>query len=167
LLSTKGYEATSPSEIQKTSGVGQGSFYHHFATKADLAAAALQTLAARMCADFDQLANQVGADQIAAYLSLERDSLAGCRIGRITMESSISDKRIREPIGAYFEHLRKQLAAAFEQLDNGIDSVAMADLAIATVQGGFVLSRATGDSKAMRNATSALATLISIASSRN
>ncbi|MEN8040064.1 MAG: helix-turn-helix domain-containing protein, partial [Actinomycetota bacterium] len=45
LLSAQGYEATSPAQIQSASGVGQGSFYHHFASKADLAEAALTSLA--------------------------------------------------------------------------------------------------------------------------
>lgn len=160
LLSAQGYESTSPREIQKRSGVGQGSFYHHFESKADLASVALQALAAEMCAEFDQLADDVGANQIEAYLSLQRDALTGCRIGRISMEASIKDDRIREPVGAYFQHLRGRLTAAFDQLDTIIDPTALADLAIATVQGGFVLSRAVGDPDAMQNATSALVALV-------
>jgi len=165
LLATQGYESTSPRSIQNESGVGQGSFYHHFDGKADLASAALESLSAEMCAEFDDLAPTSGADQIDAYLGLERDSLAGCRIGRITMEASIGDDRIREPVGAYFEHLRERLATAFAQLDTAIDSAALADLAIACVQGGFVVSRATGDPSAMRRATSALAALVESATS--
>lgn len=165
LLSTQGYESTSPGDIQKRSGVGQGSFYHHFGGKAELASAALESLAAEMCAEFDQLSHEVGADQIDAYLSLERDAVAGCRIGRIAMEASISDDRIRRPVAVYFEHLRERLTAAFAQLDTPIDSCALADLAIASVQGGFVVSRATGDPNAMRQATSALVALIRSVSS--
>lgn len=160
LLSTQGYESTSPRDIQKRSGVGQGSFYHHFEGKADLASAALESLAADMCAEFDQLCHEVGTEQIEAYLCLDRDAVAGCRIGRITMETSIGDERIREPISAYFEHLRERLTTAFAELDTPIDSSALADLAIASVQGGFVVSRATGDPNAMQQATSALVALI-------
>lgn len=50
LLATQGYEATSPNQIQRRAEVGQGSFYHHFASKADHAAAALKSLAEEMCA---------------------------------------------------------------------------------------------------------------------
>ena len=160
LLSTQGYESTSPRDIQHQSGIGQGSFYHHFESKADLASAALQALAAQMCAEFDELTNHVGADQIDAYLGVDRDELAGCRIGRITMEASIGDERIREPVGTYFFHLRERLTSAFEQLDTPIDSAALADLTIAAVQGGFVVARATNDPDALKHATSALSALI-------
>lgn len=165
LLSTQGYESTNPRDIQRQSGVGQGSFYHHFDSKADLASAALESLAAEMCAEFDRLANDVGAHQIDAYLGLERDAMDGCRIGRITMEASIGDDRIRQPIGAYFDHLRERLTVSFGQLDTTIDPAALADLAIATVQGSFVVSRATGDPSAMQHATTALAALVHTATS--
>ncbi len=160
LLSSQGYEATSPREIQSKSGVGQGSFYHHFSGKADLASVSLEALAEQMSAEFDQLSDELGLDQILAYLEVKRDAVAGCRIGRIAMESSISDERIRQPIDTYFTHLREELSAAFGQLEVGVDPGALADLAIVTVQGGFVLSRVTGDPRAMVNATSALVSLI-------
>ena len=160
LLSTQGYESTSPRDIQKRSGVGQGSFYHHFDSKADLASAALEALANEMCDEFDQLTDDVGSETILAYLALERDALAGCRIGRITMEASIGDQRIREPIGAYFEHLRERLTAAFGHLDTALNPADLADLAIATVQGGFVRARAVGDPNVLHNATAALAALV-------
>ena len=42
LLWERGYVAMSPKAIQERSGVGQGSMYHHFKGKADLAAAAIE-----------------------------------------------------------------------------------------------------------------------------
>ncbi|MFV2062127.1 MAG: TetR/AcrR family transcriptional regulator [Chloroflexota bacterium] len=167
LLSTQGYEATSPSQIQSVSGVGQGSFYHHFDGKADLASAALTALAAEMCAQFDKLSDGEGLAVADAYLSHPRDALAGCRIGRITMESSLEDDRIRTPIATYFAHLRARLSEAFGGLDLSIDAAALADLAIAAVQGSYVVARATGDPQAQANATSALHALVHQASERS
>lgn len=158
LLAAQGYEATSPREIQKRSGVGQGSFYHHFGSKAELASSALSELALDMMAEFDAL--QRGDDGIVSgYLGVQRDALAGCRIGRIAMEASISDERIREPLRRYFEHLREVMTAAFANASVS-DPERLADLAIAAVQGGFVLARATGDADAQSNATSALEDLL-------
>ena len=42
LMWERGYAATSPREVRERSGVGQGSMYHHFPSKRDLALAALQ-----------------------------------------------------------------------------------------------------------------------------
>ncbi len=160
LLSTRGYEATSPRDVQNASGVGQGSFYHHFDSKADLASAALASLAEDMCHQFDALTDEDGLAFAEAFLTLERDALAGCRIGRITMEASLADDRIRKPIADYFAHIRSRLTHAFRHLDLNIEPDALADLAIAAVQGGYVIARATGDANAQDNATTALLAVI-------
>ncbi|MEN8039974.1 MAG: TetR/AcrR family transcriptional regulator, partial [Actinomycetota bacterium] len=153
-------------QIQSASGVGQGSFYHHFASKADLAEAALTSLAEEMCDQFDALTEETGLAVGEAFLSCPRDALAGCRIGRITMEASLTDPRIMDPIARYFVHIRERLTDAFDVIDIDIEPVALADLAIATVQGSYVLARATGDPDAQANATSALVALIHTAIGR-
>jgi TetR/AcrR family transcriptional repressor of nem operon len=57
LLWERGYVGTSPKAIQERSGAGQGSMYHHFGGKPDLALAAIsrsaEELRARGEADFD------------------------------------------------------------------------------------------------------------------
>ena len=50
LLSERGLEATSPTMIFKRSGVGQGSMYHHFEGKNDLALAAIRQMRTRTIA---------------------------------------------------------------------------------------------------------------------
>lgn len=50
LLSERGLEATSPTMIFKRSGVGQGSMYHHFEGKNDLALAAIRQMRTRTMA---------------------------------------------------------------------------------------------------------------------
>ena len=45
LLWERGYVGTSPKAIQQRAGVGQGSMYHHFSGKPDLALAAIQRCA--------------------------------------------------------------------------------------------------------------------------
>ena len=47
LLWERGYTGTSPKAIQALAGVGQGSMYHHFEGKADLARAAIRATARR------------------------------------------------------------------------------------------------------------------------
>lgn len=158
LFSTKGYEATSPGRIQEAAGVGQGSFYHHFKSKADLGTTALQELADEMCAAFDELG--VTGDLARGYLEIDRDALKGCRIGRIAMEAAISDVRIQRPVASYFAHVREGLSSYFAAQNTAIPPDQLADLAVAVVQGGYVLARATGDSGAQRSAIDALLALL-------
>ncbi|UUZ83961.1 TetR/AcrR family transcriptional regulator [Paenibacillus sp. P26] len=70
LLWEHGYDAVSPREIQEQSGVGQGSFYHHFRSKEGLAAHALGEVSAEMqqalTVFFDP--NQAPMERIKAYL---------------------------------------------------------------------------------------------------
>lgn len=51
----KGYDATSPRAIKQLSNGGQCSFYHHFNSKKDLAAAAMETVVDERFAELDEL----------------------------------------------------------------------------------------------------------------
>ena len=51
----RGVEATSPNMLLTRSGVGQGSLYHHFGSKAAWAEAAIASLAADLTAETDEL----------------------------------------------------------------------------------------------------------------
>jgi TetR/AcrR family transcriptional repressor of nem operon len=54
LLSERGYVATSPKVILQRAGVGQGSMYHHFRGKADLALAAIERTTGELRAEVDR-----------------------------------------------------------------------------------------------------------------
>lgn len=86
LLWERGYAATSPKDILQKAEAGQGSMYHHFSGKQDLAVTALEETAAGMRASAEILLHGEGSpvDRVRAYLTRQRDSLKGCRIGRMT-----------------------------------------------------------------------------------
>jgi hypothetical protein len=77
--------STSPKAIQRRAGAGQGSMYHHFSGKADLALAAVRRSADELrTAGERQLSHRGTAfERIEAYLRRERDVLRGCPIGRL------------------------------------------------------------------------------------
>ena len=54
LMWEEGYEAMSPRDVLQRSGAGQGSLYHHFRGKRDLAAQALWELNAELRAVADR-----------------------------------------------------------------------------------------------------------------
>ncbi|MEV6846839.1 helix-turn-helix domain-containing protein [Actinoplanes sp. NPDC051411] len=149
LLWERGYTATSPRAIQDRAGAGQGSMYHHFASKADLARAALQRTAEVERARAEELLSGPGTalERLVAYLRRERDALRGCPVGRHAADPDvIADAALRAPLDETFTWLRGRLAelvaAAF---GDRVDAAALAATIVATVQGGYVLARSAGD----------------------
>ena len=175
LLWQRGIEATSPGAILRASGVGQGSLYHHFSGKPELAAVATRSLAADLQAETDALlADQTvpPIDRIRAYLDQERDALGGCRLGRLAFDPG-RDTGTTAPVAAYFTALQGSLARLIDQavadgdLTGTVDAVGLAAAIVACVQGGYVLAAATGDAGAMSRALRGLRQQLDAASSRS
>jgi AcrR family transcriptional regulator len=160
LLWDKGYESMSPRAIMEQSGAGQGSLYHHFRGKADLAATALGIIKRELKMEFDSMVNinQSPMRKIEAYLKHPRESLKGCRLGRLTQENIMEDDRLRVPIALYFEYIQQELESLLRQAQsegeiiNSINTIDLAVTLIAIVQGGYVLARALQDPKQMDQA---------------
>ncbi|MEV4680646.1 TetR/AcrR family transcriptional regulator [Streptomyces kurssanovii] len=153
LLWERGYVGTSPKAIQQLAGAGQGSMYHHFAGKPDLALAAVRRTADELRAAAAASLDGPGTayERLAGYLLRERDVLRGCPVGRLTMDPDvIADDRLRAPVDETIDWLRGRLASIVEEgRERGELSTALvpADVAatiVATVQGGYVLARASG-----------------------
>ncbi|MGI5244176.1 TetR/AcrR family transcriptional regulator [Dactylosporangium sp. CA-139066] len=153
LLWERGYGGTSPKAIQERAGAGQGSMYHHFAGKADLAVAALSRTAA---AERERAESVLGApgtalSRITAYLRREREALRGCPIGRHAADPElVADPQLRAPVEETFAWLRGRLAGIVAEgqrrgeLRPDADPAAIAAAVVATIQGGYVLARAAG-----------------------
>ena len=156
LLWERGYVATSPKAIQQRAGAGQGSMYHHFGGKGDLARAAIERTAAVMREAIGAQLDAPGTayERIAAYLRRERDVLRGCPVGRLTQDPEVmADPRLRAPVQDTFGWLRGRLAAVLAggvargELDGALDPDAAACAVVAVLQGGYVLARAAGDTE--------------------
>jgi len=153
LLWERGYVGTSPKAIQQRAGAGQGSMYHHFGGKEDLALAAIRRTADEMRATAASTFGGTGSayGRIEAYLRRERDVLRGCPIGRLTMDPDvIVSDALRAPVDETIDWLREQLAGIVEEGQEqgefapSLDAEAVAATIVATVQGGYVLARASG-----------------------
>ena len=156
LLWERGYVGTSPKAIQQRSGAGQGSMYHHFRGKPDLALAAIsrsaEELRARAEAEFT--APGTVAERVGAYLRRERDALKGCPVGRLTQDPDVmADPELRKPVEQTLGWLTGRLAGllaearANGELDDGLDPAATAAALVAVLQGGYVLARAAGSAE--------------------
>lgn len=153
LLWERGLVGTSPKAILQRAGVGQGSMYHHFTGKSDLALAAIRRTAEQLRATAEAAlgTNGTAYDRIRSYLLRERDVLRGCPVGRLTMDPDvIADAGLRRPVDATLDWLRGRIAGilaegtAHGEFDAALDPEETAATVVATVQGGYVLARAAG-----------------------
>ncbi|MFE1289360.1 TetR/AcrR family transcriptional regulator [Streptomyces sp. NPDC058751] len=169
LLWERGYVGTSPKAILERAGAGQGSMYHHFRGKPDLALAAIRRTAEETLAAAEAVLDPPGSpyERIEAYLRRERDVLRGCPVGRLTMDPDvIASDELRAPVDETLARLRGRLAAVVEegreqgQFAPVLDSGEIASTILATVQGGYVLARASGSPAAFDTAVRGLLALL-------
>ena len=154
LMWERGYAATSPREVREQSGVGQGSMYHHFPSKRDLALAALERNCADLLPTTEELLGRPGdpMEKLTAYLSRPLPALKGCKVGRMTQDPLVAgDPELLKPIADAFATVHDALAGVIReaielgQLDPDLDPDRLAYLLTATIQGGYVLSIAAQD----------------------
>ncbi|MCF2532228.1 TetR/AcrR family transcriptional regulator [Yinghuangia soli] len=151
LLWERGYIGTSPTAIQHRAKAGQGSMYHHFTGKSDLALAAIRRTADEMRAKAEEqfAAPGTAMERVTAYLRRERDVLKGCPIGRLTQDPDVmADPALRAPVDETLAWVRARLAEVLAEgrergeLDAGLDPQETAATIAAILQGGYVLARA-------------------------
>ncbi|MFJ5831888.1 TetR/AcrR family transcriptional regulator [Streptomyces sp. NPDC093089] len=169
LLWDRGYVGTSPKAVQQAAGAGQGSMYHHFAGKPDLALAAIRRTAEELGAEAEAVLGAEGPAyaRIEAYLLREREVLRGCPVGRLTMDPEVlAHPELRAPVEEVLGRLRDRLAEVVrEGLDRGelsgsLDPAETAATVVATVQGGYVLARAAGSRAPFDSAVRGLLALL-------
>jgi AcrR family transcriptional regulator len=153
LMWERGYADTSPGDVRKRSGVGQGSMYHHFPTKRDLALAALERNVADLlpaASDLDGPGDPMA--RIEAYLMRPRAALKGCKVGRMTQDPQVrEDPALLAPVARAFAAvhvswvnvLREAITAG--ELRDDLDPERLAHTLMAVLQGGYVLAIAQQD----------------------
>jgi AcrR family transcriptional regulator len=171
LLWERGYEAMSPRDVLNRSGAGQGSLYHHFQGKIELACAALHEMAEEERAAIDKLfaPDRKPLDRIYAYLNRERDALRGCRLARLANESVMENPELRKPVEEFLQHIIDRLRSSLEEaqfageLHPDFEATDVANALLAVVEGGFVLARTHWDAARMVQALNGAAQLLKIA----
>jgi len=154
LLWERGYGATSPKEILRRAGAGQGSMYHHFAGKEELARAAFERNSALVWEKAVAGVSRDGpaADRLIGYLRLPREALLGCPVGRMAGDAEVmASPALHDVLAGIFDRLRTLMADAVAdgvragEFVPGVLPDELADTVLAVVQGGYTLARAAGD----------------------
>ena len=156
----KGYAATSIEELIAGAGITKGGFFYHFPEKTDLARALLerdvaQTVAllrdvfgAADAAHDDPLDALIdGLERFGAALTSGPSAQPGCLVAALTYQEALLDPAqralLRGAVDARRAAMRARLGviAAKYPPRADVDLDDLADMAVAVVQGGFIIDR--------------------------
>jgi TetR/AcrR family transcriptional regulator, transcriptional repressor for nem operon len=164
-----GYSTTSPRQVIADSGVGQGSFYHHFPTKTGLGREVVEANG-RDVLDSVQAAmdgQPTGRDRLAAFLGSASEALDGCRVGGFAYDRGILvEPELRESLGSVFSELEELIEKTVREgkedgsLRADLDPRKTAAALIAVVEGAFITARATGRQSSADDATAGALALL-------
>ena len=165
---SRGFAAASVDAIQEAAGISRGTFFYHFATKADLSRALIERYAAsdRTVTDgFMKRAEKLVRDpvqQVLVFLALHEelfDDLTGiypgCLFASYSYEAGLFDDETRAIVDEAVQHWRDVLGGKLEEaierhpLALPSDPYVLADLAYGVFQGAFILSRLREDTSIM------------------
>ena len=157
LMHQQGYNATGLTEILKVADVPKGSFYHHFGSKEDFAAAALERYTAR---EAEHAASVLIGSKMSPLQRLKRyftdlvkfygqkGAISGCMMGRFSLEIAAANPQLRKQISATFTHWQHTIAAVIEQavarkeLPAGTDPELLAGFLLNSWEGALLRSQA-------------------------
>jgi TetR/AcrR family transcriptional repressor of nem operon len=168
LMTEQGYSATSVDQVIAEAGSSKGAFFHHFASKSDLA---VQVVERYVAADLAHLEAGLSATahvadptaRVVAFLRYYEDGAdelmseqSGCLYATVLAEREFTGSEVNEQVAkttrawrhALVDLLRPAMAARGRVHD--IDLDALADHLYTTFEGGFILCRTFGDRSAMR-----------------
>jgi len=157
VIRAHGYAATTIDDLCGAAGLSKGAFFHHFASKEDLALAAathFQAMAQRIFAAAPFRLQPDPLDRVLGYVAFRKQLLRGelpdytCLLGTLVQESYATHPAIREACNAQITShaaaVAADIQAAIERHAPHATWTAMS-LALhtqAVIQGAFVLAKA-------------------------
>jgi TetR/AcrR family transcriptional regulator, transcriptional repressor for nem operon len=174
LFNTKGYKATSISEITDATGLTKGAIYKHFGSKKQLEEEALMHLSKAM---FDHLrqcikAAHTAGEKLRAIFSFFEQYLikppikGGCPLLNVAIEADDAHPDLRKKAMGMLQLLKEAVhtlldnGIRYKQLKPGIDKEYYATIIIASLEGAIMMSKLSRSSVDIKMITRHLAGLV-------
>jgi len=157
VIRAKGYSATRVEDVCEAAGLTKGSFFHHFDSKEALALAAADYWSEVTSAFFASAAYQAESDPVArllAYIDFRKSILHGelaeftCLVGTMVQEVYDTHPALREACDRSIRGHAATLVPTIEAAmrERGVSGFSAESLALytqASIQGAFVLAKAS------------------------
>jgi AcrR family transcriptional regulator len=166
LLLARGYDATQLELICERAEVSRGGLFYHFDNKEALAEAAVQRFFDRLLSEAQEALGKAdpstATERLFAYVEVVSDMTKGsrlargCLLGMVTMECAETSPSLAAVADRGFSEWHRGLtgliddAAAERDLD--IDAAGLATTFLAAVEGGLLLDRRRGATRAVEAA---------------
>lgn len=160
VIRAKGYTATTVDELCAAAGVSKGAFFHHFASKEELAVAAANQWSAVTGSLFEEAPYHEAddpLDRLLGYVGFRKQLIQGalpeftCLVGTMTQEaygtSPAIQKACWDSISGHANTLVADIEAAMAQygVTREFTAESLALHTQAVLQGAFILAKASGD----------------------
>ena len=164
LFNTRGYQATSVSDITSATGFTKGAIYRHFRNKEDLEREALAAMAETM---YEKMRAVVKPEPTAArklraifgffesYIT-DPPFKGGCPLMNAAIESDDASPVLRKEALKILDTLRRSIITIIEngvkhkQIKPGVNADFYATLIIASLEGAIMMGRLQGDNNDIR-----------------
>ena len=168
LVTERGFAATSVDAVLEVADASKGAFFHHFPTKADLGRAIVEDYVADDSALLERLiaeAEAVSEDPGDVLLHVTRaieglgdaplEEQPSCLMVTFIYENQLDVAGIGEPVKRSIEHWRERISGLLLRSAQTRPSLrkedipAIADHFFVTIEGAFLLARATEDASVL------------------
>jgi TetR/AcrR family transcriptional regulator, transcriptional repressor for nem operon len=164
LFNTKGFYATTINDLVEATGLQKGSLYFHFSGKDAIVRVVLNEVIEEFLATLDRLFDGAVAgvclDTFLTFIlnmHITTGFVGGCIFGNAALEMSDTNQEFEGTMGTFFENWTGKVRAvvakaqAQEKIRTDLDSLALAQIIIATLEGGVMMSRVLKDERPLRS----------------
>lgn len=165
LVYERGVRATSMDDVGRSAGVGKGQLYHYFSRREDLLDAVVEHQLGQVMGDYERFRTDTWSGLRGWFDTLlegqRSRGFGGCPVGSLAAELSAESDELHARVGHAFARWESSLAASLAQmrtrgaLSRSARPRELAQVTLAGIQGGYLLSSAAADIRPMQRALSA------------